>query len=149
MKPKAIVAISVVSLCLAFALGRYSVDPPAITKVEDTKKDLVKDIDRDTHKEITTVTEKDPDGKTKTTTTVTEDTSTKKHEDLTIDKHEDLTITPTKRSTLNISALAGIDVRQKTAIYGAAVNKEILGPVTLGVFGLTNGTVGVSVGINF
>lgn len=150
MSNKTIALVSILALTASFAVGRYSVSqPPAVTKVDDIKKDIIKDVDSDKHKETTTVIEKDPDGKTKTTTTVTEDTTTKKHVDTTIEKHEDLTITPTIRDTLNVSALIGADFRQKDPVYGVSVTKQFLGPVTIGIFGLTNYTVGLSVGLNF
>jgi hypothetical protein len=34
-------------------------------------------------------------------------------------------------------------------MYGISVHREFIGPITLGAFGLTNGTVGLSIGVNF
>lgn len=148
MTNKTIEIIFVVSIASAFAIGRYSVQSPAVKKTTETSTDKSKDQERDTHKQTTTIVEDGPSCK-KTTTTVTEDTSTKKHVDDRSDVKTDVTITPSKRDTLNVSALVGLDIRQKSATYGVSVNKEIIGPITMGAFGLTNGTIGVSIGLNF
>lgn len=59
-------------------------------------------------------------------------------------------ISTQKRSTLNISGLAGIELKPHPEVfYGVSVSKEIIGPITIGLFGLTNGIVGASVGMNF
>lgn len=137
MTTKAKVILAVLTLVLAFAGGRYSVQPPDTTSTTDTK------IDKDTHTKKTVVIIKDPDGKETTTTVVERDTKTK------TDTNTSNTVTQVKRSTLNVSALAGVDIKEKTAIYGVSVTKEVLGPVTVGAYGLTNGVVGVSLGINF
>ena len=34
-------------------------------------------------------------------------------------------------------------------LYGISANKEFIGPITIGAFGLTNGTIGLSIGVNF
>ncbi len=148
MTNKTIEIIFVVAIVGSFAVGRYSVQSPAITKETDTAKDSKKDTEKNTHKETTTIVEEGPSCK-KTTTTVTEDTSTKKRTDTQLETHENTTITPPKVNTLNVSALAGLDIHQKSAIYGVALTKEIIGPVTAGAYGLTNGTIGVSLGLNF
>ena len=132
----------IIALALTFALGRYSVKtPPAVvsdtTKVVDTTKD------QETNKN--TIIVKHPDGTE--TITINEDTKTKTKEEARTDAHVE--ITPAPRKTLNVSALAGVDIRQKSAVYGVAVNKEVLGSITVGVWGFTNGTVGVSVGVSF
>lgn len=148
MNNKTIVGISVVALALAFASGRYSVSSPAVKSITDTIKDLSKDQEQDTHKQTTTITENGPSCK-KTTITVTEDTITKNKTDAKTDSHIDLTVTPPRISTLNVSALAGISIGQGIPVYGVSITKQILGPLTVGGYGLNNGTIGVSLGINF
>lgn len=51
----------------------------------------------------------------------------------------------------NLSILAGSDFTQSQIkpLYGLSFSKEVIGPVTLGVFALTNSTVGVSIGYSF
>ncbi len=90
-----------------------------------------------------------------TTTTVTNakgTTKTTTKRDI-IDKtkiEKELVIMP-RKSVLNLSALATVDPKagRYVPIYGISVTKEVFGPFTAGAFGLTNGTLGLSVGINF
>lgn len=136
---------SAAALATAFAFGRYSapVTPTVKThEITNTSESMKKD--QDTHKKIS-ITKK-PDGTVITDITVDTDTKTdaNKNTDLKLDQ----TVTPPKRSTLNVSALGGYDFR-KGPVYGGSVSKEVLGPITIGGFGLTNGTVGVSIGLNF
>lgn len=131
-------------LILAFALGRYTA-PSVPNSTIDTKTETNKKTDTDTHK-VTVIT-KDPKTGSETTT-ITEDTktNTKTNTDTQIDK----TVTAPKTSVINISALAGLDTgRGFVPTYGISANKELIGPITVGAFGLTNGTIGVSLGINF
>ena len=140
-KYKVIIVTAIV--LVAFAFGRYSAPKiPDSHTITDTTKEVQKDTD--THK-TTTVTET-PDGKK--VTTITEDTTTKSKSDTDIKK--DQTITAPKTSIINISALAGLDTgRGFVPTYGISASKELIGPITVGAFGLTNGTIGVSVGVNF
>lgn len=143
MDTKYKIIIGVVALLVAFAFGRYSAPKiPDSHTVTDTTKEVQKNAD--THK-TTTITET-PDGKK--VTTITEDTITKSSSES--DTKKDQTITAPKTSIINISALAGLDTgRGFTPTYGISANKELIGPITVGAFGLTNGTIGVSVGVNF
>lgn len=139
MSTKYKVIISIVVVLVAFAFGRYSAP-----KVPDshTVTDTTKEVNKDTHK--TTVVTKTPDGKE--VTTIVEDTTTKSDSDT----KKDQTITAPKTSLINISALAGLDTgRGFVPTYGISASKELIGPVTVGAFGLTNGTIGLSIGVNF
>lgn len=136
------VAGGIVALIVAFGIGRYSSRSSSV-KI-DTKTDTTKQTDTDTHK--TTVITKDSSGKE--VTTITEDTTTDTKR--TTDTKTDSAVTPPKTSIINVSALAGLDTsRGFVPTYGVSVNREILGPLTIGAFGLTNGTIGLSLGVNF
>lgn len=88
----------------------------------------------------------DPGGKKTTTITENTTTDTKK----VTDTQKDIVVTAPKSSIINISALAGLDTgRGFVPTYGISASKELIGPITVGAFGLTNGTIGVSVGLNF
>lgn len=54
----------------------------------------------------------------------------------------------TNSSKFNISVLAGSSI-PINMVFGVSANKAILGPVTAGAWGLSNGTVGLSLGLNF
>lgn len=58
-----------------------------------------------------------------------------------------LVLQPVKRN--NVSALAGIDAHTLTPIYGISATRQLVGPITAGAFALTNGVLGLSVGISF
>lgn len=142
MTLKTQILISVCVLAGAFAAGRYSVNPPKTVSTDVATQET----DKNTHTETTTITKKKPTGEEETITTIVKDTnSTSKSSDI-----KEVTVTPTKRSTLNVSALIGVSsFTNFTPTYGISVNKEFLGPITLGVWGLTSGTAGVSIGLNF
>lgn len=125
----------------AYAVGRWASPEKVITKtvtVEVEKKQ------EKTNTVIVKVTK--PDGTVTETTTTNTETNT---ETKTKDKSE--TIVQNKKQSLHISALAGLDVTNPAGgfVFGAHVSKQILGPVSIGLFGLTNKTVGASIGLSF
>lgn len=140
-------AVSViVLLATSFAFGRYSIQQVSVSTNGTIKVNKDTKIDKDTHK-VTIIT-KDPTGKEVTIITEDSKTTTDKIEKSIADKNQ--TVTPQKRSTLNISALASMNfLNGFVPVYGASVSKEILGPITVGVFALTNSTFGISLGLNF
>lgn len=158
-KVKVIIAVAVVAA--AFAVGRYTVPEKVrvetkvvevIKKVKDTSIDQTQKKDKRT----TTTTIVRPDGTKETTTVVEEITHTDKKTDIVEneekDKQADSKTEVVKASSrLNISALGGVDFLHGpiTPVFGAAITKDIIGPVSLGAFGLTNGTAGVSLGLSF
>lgn len=151
MKLYKIVGVIVV-LAVTFAAGRYSVNPPKIE--EKSKETVTKDEkkDKEVQIKIVTIKEKRPDG-TETETTTTEKEIKSQTESKQVGtKEASYSSSPVPRKTLNVSALVGTDVVGGTfgqPVYGAAVTKEFIGPVTGGAWALTNGTLGVSIGINF
>lgn len=161
MTTKTKIIIVSVSLATAFAAGRYSL-PEKIrieTKtVEVEKKSDSKDTDaqKNTHKKTITKETIKPDGTKTVTTVVTDDSvaSTK-----TIDKQVDLTnkdissVSEKSHSSdkVTISALGGVSFNSSTPVfvYGASVSKPILGPITVGLWGLSNASFGASAGLSF
>lgn len=141
--------IVVVLIGTAFAAGRYSVSQPDVHQTTDTETNNNIDTNTESHKKITIVKEKEPNGKTKTTTTITDDSTTHTEDKSTTDTHTDTTVKPQKIATATLSALAGVDVERGQTVYGASLTKQVIGPVTIGLFGLTNGTVGASIGLSF
>lgn len=148
LSAKTKIIIAAVVVMTTFALGRYSVNQtPAVHTVADSKTNKDINKDKDTHT-VTTITKK-PDGTI--TETIDKTTETKSQEKDQIISHVDQTVTPPKQSKLNISVLGANDFNRGILIptYGLSVSKEVLGPVTIGVFGLMNGVVGISVGLDF
>lgn len=123
----------IVSLVVSYMAGVHSVDVSK-TKVDTISQD---------HTQKTIVTIKKPDGSSTTTETVDSRSTT---------KTDAVTQTPTStKQKTNISVLVGNDF-SKSAIkpmYGVSGNREFIGNLTVGAYGLTNGTVGLSLGLNF
>lgn len=118
--------------------GIYKHFAPVQTKTVETTKEVVR---TDVQTVIKTV--RLPNGQEETTTTVVDHTITKD----TASK----TAVVVKAPTINVSALVANDFSTGSLkpLYGISVSKELLGPITVGAFGLTNGTIGLSLGINF
>lgn len=151
MNLKTKIITCVVVIATAFAFGRYSVQSPTVKTIIDTQTDVQKNKDKDTHTVTTIVTIKNPDGTVTETKKIDTTTETKSTENDTKSSHIDQTITPPKLSKLNISVLGGNDFSRGLLVptYGLSINKEFIGPITIGAFGLMNGVVGVSIGLNF
>lgn len=144
--------IALILIMTAFATGRFSVQKSVVKSTTSLVSDSKTNQNSDTHTQTTITTVKTPDGTVKTIQQISQvkDVQTTTTADTTI--HSQTTVTPTKTNTINISALVGNDFSHGlgiTPIYGVSASKEILGPITAGVFGLNNGVIGVSVGLNF
>ena len=146
----------VVVVIAAFAIGRYTgpekvkIITKTVTIATDTKTD---DETTQDHKKVTIIEITKPDGTDTKTTTVVDDTDSQ-------DKSVDTSKTTTDESQTTeitkgspkilVSALAARNLSNfATPIYGGMVSKSILGPVTIGAFGLSDKTVGLSLGLMF
>lgn len=152
----------IILIIVSYAFGRYSA-PAKVTEEDKTKiidkgkTDKTTDINKSTHKETKTEVVTNPDGTKKETTTVTEDTNANVNKNTSIVNNKTTTEDKTKETISNtnkttLSALAGTNVLHFgdfTPVYGGHVTHEVLGPISVGAFGLTNGTAGVSVGLSF
>lgn len=98
------------------------------------KKEIIKTVEKQVDRVVTVV--KSPDGTVKKVITDKSKINTGVHEKVNIG-----------RPRYGLSVLVGTDF--SNPVYGLHVNKELLGPITVGVFGLTNKTLGVSIGLNF
>jgi len=148
-KNQALIALALTAT--AFATGRYSVNTtPTIHTVTDTRTLTQVQTQVVDHTVTKIVEVKAKDGTDTKTTTIKQDDHTDTDSDTKQIAHVETTVTPPKRSAVNISLLGATNVRNPTALaYGVSVSKEVLGPLTVGAFGLTNGIIGVSVGLNF
>jgi hypothetical protein len=148
LKTQAIAALILV--LTSFAVGRYSVQqPPAIKTQEVTKVQETENQAKDTHTQTKTVVDKLPTGEVKTTTVTDTTVLTKtKETDNTVQTLQQ-TVVPTSRPKLNVSALLAYDYHSGGVAYGLSVQKEVLGPIAAGLYGLNNGTIGVSIGLDF
>jgi len=140
-----------VGFIVCFATGRFSVNKPKIkTTIQTTQQDTTTEA-KDTHTKTTITETKQPNGVDTKTTVIdqVQNDNTKSQDNITQQVQQ--TITPPKKNTLNISVLGANDFKQGilAPTYGLSVTKEVLGPITVGAFGLMNGTVGLSIGLNF
>lgn len=134
--------------CLSFfALGRFSASQVQTTKVVNTN--LEEQKNKSVHTQTTTITTKEPNGEVKTTTTtdIVANTEVNKKEEITSKIEQ----APIKQSKLNVSALLAVNTQHALDIpqYGLSVTKQVLGPITAGIWALNNGTIGLSVGMDF
>lgn len=122
---------------LSVGLTKYYFPSIQVKTVETERLVVRNDVQTVTH----TVTL--PSGAVDTTTTTTDHT-----QKIETDNKTSIVL---KSSKLNISALIANDFSRGLLVptYGVSIQKEFIGPLTLGAFGLTNGVVGLSVGLNF
>lgn len=149
--------IIVLVLCVvSAAVGRYLTPEKIkietkIVEVESKTKDKNKQIND--HKKTTIVETTAPDGTKTKTTVITDDRNSSSSSSETDNKH---TETDTSKevvrgsSKVTLSALVAMNTSSLgTPIYGLSITKPVLGPLTLGIFGLTDKVGGVSVGLTF
>lgn len=147
-----ILALAVI--LVSFAAGRYS----ATSTTKEIKHDELVKVDTELHKErdMHTTTRvrtiKEPSGVVTTESVV--ETTVSAHTDSIVqatDSVHDTSVTISKSNApkTNISALASVDFKEFKPIYGVSVSKEVLGPVTIGLFGFSSGMLGISVGVSF
>jgi len=150
----AIIAAAVLG---AFAAGRYTA--PAKVKVETKTVEVEKKVEqkeRDRHRETVIVEVTKPDGTRERTSKTVEDTETKtqKTDNLSTSTSQ-LSEVTRKNSVLAVSLLAGARPEFSGGfsvgpfVYGAHVSKQVLGPISLGAWGLTSGEFGLSAGLQF
>lgn len=121
--------------CLGYAVCKYS-SPTKIITIEKEKTVENRNV-------VTRTTEKkNPDGSSTTTTVIKDRTI--------VDSETDkMTVIKNDKAQLKIDALLGYDTKNKEQVYGLQVQKRFAGPVFVGAWGTTQGTLGISAGIEF
>jgi len=155
-----IIAAGVYTLVLV--AGGYWLAPMAVkTRTQTVIKEVMVEVevkkevkDVRTKTQVTETTK--PDG-TKTTVSVTDQvdasqtsTDTAQAVNISTTATESKEVTKSGR-IIQVSALAGRNFFSgpPLMVYGAHATAQIIGPITAGIFGLSNGLTGVSVGISF
>lgn len=150
MQQKTKIILVTLVIVISFAAGRYSSNVnETIDKTKTIDKTANIDTSKNSHKVTNSVTITKPDGSTETTTTTTTDNNTDKKE---VDSSKTVSNTEVVKKSApltNLSVIAAVDFQTKTPVYGGSVSRELIGPVTVGAFGLSNGIVGLSIGLNF
>lgn len=170
LNKKLLIAIAV-ALILGYAMGRYltptkiEIKKEVVTvekKVVDTDelKRIELERNKTLRKVITEITK--PDGTKEKVTRFTETTTTnktteqeKKTKELTEKqtKETETKLIENKKNDWSLSALAGPGTLSlnlsNNLIYGGHIQRNILGPISFGAWGLTNKTFGLSLGLSF
>lgn len=143
--------IAGVAILVSFATGRFSAQKANVTKIASAQTTVKQDQDKNTHTETIITTVKTPDGTVKTVKTIDQIADVKTDTNVSQLSQTKTDIIAPKINILNVSALIGNDFSKGIGFpaYGVSVTKQVLGPVTVGAYGLTTGVIGVSIGLNF
>lgn len=146
----AAIIVGTLLVLAGYCTGKYT-GKPDITTSEIVKTDEKSNENKNTQTHTVVTTTKSPTGEIKTTkvtdTLVSDKIIDKK--DSAVDYQQVVTQPKPK---VNISLLAAYDILHPALnlpAYGLSVSKEVLGTATLGAFGLNNGIIGLSVGLDF
>lgn len=137
------------ALVIGFVAGSLTHPSKEVKTTSNEKINLDIKSDKDIHEHTVTIITKTPDGVSTTRIDNTQDTVSVTN----TDKRSSLVTTSDTvrgKKSINLSALVGVSVYEPLIpIYGISVTKPIFGPITAGVFGLSTGTIGVSIGCDF
>ena len=138
-----IILLVALTLLVGFAFGRYLTP----TKLKIKTKVITHTVYIN-HNNIVTITHtvKEPNG-TIITNTKTTDKSTQTQ--IGVSKENNSITRTASKPNWKIEGLAGLKWGSSGPVYGIGVSKRILGPIFVGGWGLSDKTVGVSVGIDF
>lgn len=135
-KPQALILLGISLLLIAFISGWNTAKKYYATS--EVKTEL-----KETNNTRTVITDvKNKDGSQKTITVIDSKTTTKAASTIK---------TPSKKEYYNVSYLIGRDFESAKPYYGFSINKQYLGPVTVGVWGLAHKDMilGVAIGFTF
>ena len=148
----------------AFMAGRFSVKPSVMTHtitvekpviVEKPKIVYVEKKDERKNIRVERVTQQLPDG-SKTTTVTRTDTSETKTDGSSEKTTEIVPIGTEKRVEKSTpvrdwraTVLGGYDIPAREFVWGGAVDRTLAGPVRTGIWGMSNGSVGASLSVEF
>jgi hypothetical protein len=147
------VGIVVGTLILGCALGRYTL-PARVVTTKQTIEKLVTQSNTATEDHSTTIVTqtRKPDGTTVTTTTRSNNIDT-----TTVEKSKDDKDTQSQKTVSYDTSRIGMNAlgimkpfsSTPTMVYGGQIEYRLIGPVKTGIVGLSDGSVGISVGIQF
>lgn len=135
--------IGLLLLVIGLAIGRYSLPAKVVTvtRIERQDHDVIKT-------NVVTVTKvvKQPNGTTETNTTVT---------DHSVTNDQSNTVSQTEKTVTRnqpdwrVGAQFSSSSNLPGYLYGVTVDRRILGPISIGVFGNANRAFGAQIGIEF
>jgi hypothetical protein len=141
----------VVSLVVGIAIGYYSLPAKIITKTEiKTVTQVVTNTSVKKKDNTVTIITKKPDG---TTITLIKDNNVENSISSTQEKTEkdesSSRETDYDKNYLSVGALAVYDFHSGNYSYGGYINRQFLGPITIGVQATTSPQVGIMLGVKF
>jgi hypothetical protein len=158
---RTVVIVSLLLVSLGAGIGKYASPEKVVTKTEtitvekevikykesgseNTKVDKVTVIVEDISKDGTIHRETVQVDKTQIDKFISKELDKKKETDTTVVTETE----KTNQALWHISALASVK-QGEIPSYGALVEKRVLGPISVGAFGLTNKTAGITIGYSF
>ena len=153
MTTKTKVAVVLVVAVLGYAAGRYTTPVKVVEKRVEVEK-VVKntDVDKEQRKETTKTTVTRPDGTTETKETTVTDTKKKTETEVVTDRRvstEKEVTFDSKKVTISLMLGSTLTSPFMPPVYGLSATKPILGPLTVGGWGLSTGVFGLSLGVTF
>jgi 23S rRNA pseudoU1915 N3-methylase RlmH len=130
----------VIIIVIAFYCGKYSA--PERIKTEIKVVEVEKEVKKSEHKTIKI--KQNNDGSKETIIISDTNTEEKSKEKTTEEKKEII-----RNAKTNISLLVGGAYPISGPHYGLSVQRQLIGPITLGAWGTTNNNFGLSIGLNF
>lgn len=124
-----------VILAVGFSIGRYVV-PDKSLETKSTEHDVKREETVTTREEIRA------DG-----TRITETIKSNKNEES--KKKESSKLVENSRPNWKVNALAGYNIDKSNYVYGVAVDRRVLGNISVGAWGTTDKQVGLSLGLEF
>lgn len=161
MQTKSWLILSTVILILGLAIGRYSLPARIETKeviktITVEKKTDDKVTTKNNDKVLVTTVTKFPDGRIVTETKLVDKSTTtvvdNKKDNIdtkTEDSKESTTIYEVNRYHLGLMAGKDITDLTKAPTFGIELDKKFIGPISLGVYGQTDKTLGLLIGLSF
>lgn len=168
MELKNKILVSLIALTSVFMIGRYTTPAKTVIKIEEkiVEKEIVKwkykeNSEENKNQETIIVETTYPDGTVKKETRILdkgtvklslESEQSKEKEKISILKKDELTLN--ENSNWNISLLASLEnfsynKESKDVFYGIHLQRKVLGPFSVGVFGTNSKSYGLSVGGSF
>jgi len=168
MNLKTSIIVIIIAVIIGYGFGYFTTPEKVVTKIETVEvvKEVIKEIKikdekkkESVKRKTKTIIKEYPDGQKITEIyEVTEDTIfietqeivdlRKQIEDL--KKQNETKIIISQKSQWKFQGLVGTEIRRPTEpIYGLGVERRIIGPIFIGIYGKSNTEAGVSVSLEF
>lgn len=141
------ILIALALLLTGVAIGYYAM-PAKVVEKEVTKIVEVEAKSKDNDKVYKKVEVINKDGSKTVTTELVDKSKSTSDTNINVDSEKSKETTYSK-NTITINGLIGLGLQDRQPIYGISVSKQLLGPIQIGIWGLSNKTGGFSLGLSF